>query len=162
MDLNSHKKGVLLLKQFDQKYPMLKDWGCYMYVNSDKYQIVYIGKTARKGPRSFRARLRENILSANTNFCRELSSRGIDIDVLYLKVASIISVIIDGIMIPEVGDRLLSRIEMALTCATGPVYNPHEPAHTSDNFEIYNIGNPDPLPKCLKMMEAQDCIKLKR
>jgi len=159
-DLRLPEEGGLPLKRFDQKYPMLKGWGYYMYTHSDKRKIVYIGETGRKGPRSFRQRLRERILSSTTPFCSELSALGINIDSLYLKVASIKRVIDKGRMMNEVDWTLLRRIEMALTCATDPVYDPHGPTHAKEDFEIHNTGNPSPLHELLKMMKGQECMSL--
>lgn len=37
------------------------------------------------------------------------------------------------------------RIEKLLICATGPIYDPHGPAHAKEDFVIHNSGKFSPL-----------------
>ncbi len=157
MDLRSRELGGLSQKQFDKKYPILKCWGCYMYIDPDEREIYYIGSASREKELPFKARFKEELRLPTTTFCNELRNLGVNIETLSIKVALINLVIDNSRKINEV--NVVKQIEMPLICVTGPLYDPHGPVYAKRDVIIKNTGNHQPLPKFLRMRQRQQCRK---
>jgi hypothetical protein len=160
-------KGSLTSKQFSEKHPMLDNWGIYMYFLDNK-KIAYIGETITATRVAFRNEIRRQIVPPEATFRKnvneKLSIYGKELDSLEIKVGIIDSwlmnderLIIDGNEVSTITESKLRKIETALTCATDPLYNPHNPAHAKEDFLIQNSGYPTPLLESYKMKKDEKC-----
>jgi hypothetical protein len=141
----------LALPVFDLKYPDLKSWGFYMFL--DEHGIVDIGSASGKG-RALRTRLK-NETSIKSAFFGELEEIGVDRKTLQLKVGILIEATENGNKISLVDPY---DIEFALICKGDPRINTHGiKRYRHGDIEIINKGNFAPLPQRFVTKKGEKC-----
>jgi hypothetical protein len=149
LDLVEDSKQSLYF--FDEKYPELKEWGFYMFV--DPFRIVDIGQAAGKG-HSLRTRLK-NEISNNSTFHKDLIDIKVNTASLLLKVAILTKATVDGKPMQLIDPY---DIEFALICKGNPRIEKHGIKHyRRESIEITNEGDCSPLPPIFKIMKGQKC-----
>ena len=150
LDLVENTKQSLYF--FDEKYPELKEWGFYMFI--DQFGIVDIGQAAGKG-RSLWTRLK-NEISNNSTFHKDLSDIKVNTASLLIKVAILTKATEDGKPIQLIDPY---DIEFALICKGNPRIEKHGiKRYRRECIEIINEGDCSPLPPLFKITKGQKCF----
>jgi hypothetical protein len=136
----------------DEKYPTLKKYGFYMFLDNKLFKVLYIGQAFDDSPRSLRNRIRWEIIKdgngvALSKFYATCEEHGINVSSLNLKVAHIDEALYNKK--PIVHDpKLMNDIENALINRMQPLLNKKgKKEYKGQSLEIFNGGSFEPLPR---------------
>jgi len=153
-----HKILLKHVSESDKIFPVLNNYGFYMYLDNNESKILYIGQAYDSSPRPLRNRIRWEIVkdgqaSAISTFYSKCIDNNIDVGSLNLKVSHL-QKISSKIGNNDIDIRKMNNIENALINEVAPCLNQAgKRKYRGDSIFIYNSGNYSPLKKIIKKLK---------